>query len=386
MAVPGIGYRRVWDLAIEISFHMLQPVVFTALSNSIPLASPNVVQTAQVPSTANMYAGAQLVIDTGTNQEIVTVIAVTTTSSPPGPAFTAIFSKSHAAGVMVAAATFPLQAATDPLFTQAEIALYIARAQNQFLFDVPCIFQITHQTVNQGKIIQSSPLNAVEMEHVAGSSLAVQISSLTRNGNTVTAVTKSPHGLSAGSPFSIFSSGTAFAGDGAFSVATVISSTSFTYSQIAANGSSTTGFVVLWTRLYETSQEELNMSLGQSWRNQFLAALNFWFEDRTGLYQWGVGGLPGSNFPVEIISSMRDSDTLALTDGFLAPDLLLHGIKYLALNYCFSKEGEARNPLLAQYCRMRYDRIVFAARRWMSAVGLVVAPEAGLVGGGGRRI
>lgn len=382
MANPGIGYRRVWDLCIEISLHLLQPCVFTTLSAPVVAGSAVV---AQVPTTANMYAGAQLVIDTPPNQEIVTVISTGLTSSPPGPEFTANFSKSHAAGVMVAAATFPLQAATDPLFTQSEIALYLARAQNQFLLDVPCIFQITHQSVTLGKILQATPANAIEMEHVAASPTQVPISSATRTSNVVTVVTSSPHNLTASQPFSMTGTGAAFSGDGAFKVSTVISPTSFTYSQIAANASTTTGSIVVWTRLYETTQAELSMAQGQGWRNQFLTALNSWFEDRTGLYQWGVGGIPATGFPVEILSSMRDTDTLALTDGFLVPDICLHIVKYKALEFAWSKEGECRSPLMAQYSAMRYQRGVMAVRRWMSAAGLVVPEVESITGAGGRK-
>lgn len=381
MANPGIGYRRVWDMLIEISLHLLQPVVFTTLADPV-LAGNSVV--AQVPTTANMYAGAQLVIDTGVNQEVITVISVGTTSSPPGPEFIANFAKSHSSGVMIAAATFPLQAATDPVYTQSEVSLYLARAQNQFLLDVPCIFQITHQSVVIGKILQATPSNAIEIEHIASSALDIPISSAVRVSNVVTVTTQSPHGLTPGSKFSMFGSGAAFGGDGAF-VAITASGSTLTYTQIAPDASTTTGSIVLWTRLYETTQQELGMAQGSSWRNQFLVALNSWFEDHTGLYQWGVGGIPATGFHIEMISSMRDTDTLALTDGFLVPDLCLHLVKFKALEYAWSKEGEARSVLMSQLCAMRYQRGVLAVRRWMNAAGLSLPDTEITVGAGGRK-
>lgn len=380
MANPGLGFRRAWDVLLEISFHLLQPAVFTTLSASVAASgSPPATSTAQVPSTANIYPGAQLVIDLGASQEIVTVASVIA-----GPAFTATFVNSHSAGAIVAAATFPLQAATDPLYTQSEMALYLARAQNQFLLDVPCIFQVTHQSVTIGKILQSAPANAIEMDHVASSALDVPITSAVRTSNIVTVITQSPHGLTPGSKFSLFGSGTAFGGDGAFTAITASGST-LTYAQVAGNGSTTTGSIVLWSRLYETTQVELGMAQGAGWRNQFLSALNSWFEDRTGLYQWGVGGVPSSNFHVEIISSMRDTDTLALTDGFLVPDICMHIVKFKALEYAWSKEGECRSPMMAQLMAMRYQRGIMAVRRWMNAAGLTEPPEEPLVGAGGRK-
>jgi hypothetical protein len=127
------------------------------------------------------------------------------------------------------------------------------------------------------------------------------------------------------------------------------------------------------------------MAQGPGWRNQFLTSLNSWYEDRTGLYQWGVGGNPATGFPLEILSSMRDTDTLALTDGFLAPDICLHLVKYKALEYAWSKEGECRSPMMAQYAAMRYQRGLLAARRWMSSAGLITPSGEIIVGAGGRK-
>ena len=67
------------------------------------------------------------------------------------------------------------------------------------------------------------------------------------------------------------------------------------------------------------------------------------------MYKWGVGGLPSSNFPVELLCAVRDTDTLSLIDGLLVPDVVAHGVKYLALGVCLV-EGLAWQ----------------ASRRWLS--------------------
>ena len=106
----------------------------------------------------------------------------------------------------------------------------------------------------------------------------------------------------------------------------------------------------------------------RAWQNAFQLSPKSWFEDRTGNYTWGVGGKPSSNFPVELLISQRDSDTLTLTDGLLVPDVVLHFVKYLAMSYMWSKDGEQRNSELEKYCRMRFDRGVMATQRWVDRI------------------
>ena len=366
MSTVGIGYRRAWDLSVEISFHLLEPICLTTLESNISAGT----QEADVGSLASIFVGCQLVVDTGAGQEAVTVTATYSPGSPPTyPAIGATFTKAHSAGARIIAATFPVQAITDPIYTQAEILSYIARAQNQFLFDCPCSYQLTQQAVNYGQLIQSAPANMIEMERVSCANNATGLTTLTRASNVVTAATIFPHRLSVGSRFTVF--GVAANGwNGIFKVLSVISPTSFTYAQTGGNASTTGGSVGTFTRLYENSQEDLTMARGTAWSNQHVSSLNSWWEDRSGLYQWGVDGIPANNFTVNILSSQRDSDTLALLDGFLVPDLFLHIIKYKALNYCWSKEGEANSPLMASYAEMRYQRGLAAVRRWMGAMGM----------------
>jgi hypothetical protein len=376
MANPGIGFRTAGSLAIEISLHFLQPYVHTILTQLITVPG---VQAVTVGSTDAIYPGALLVVAEGvaTQQEIITVISF----DPVAGTITANFAITHNAGTPITAATFPVQQPTDPFFTQSEILGYIARAQNEFLTRVPCIFQLSIQSVAFGQLIQPTPCQTVEINRVAASSANLALTGLTRASNVVTAVTTNPHALVPGEKFSIIAApDPSFLG--VFKVATVPNSTHFTYSQFeddATTGASTLG---LWLRLYEVSQEELTMQ-DRSWQNEYLPYLRNWFEDRTGNYQWGVGGKPSSNFPVELLISVRDSDVLALTDGFLVPDLVLHYVKYLAMSWIFDKDGEQRNPKMAKYCRMRFDRGVMATQRWID--GMVSAPQAAMAGAQSRR-
>ena len=364
MANPGNGVRSVWSVLCEISYHLLEPISNTTLTANVLTGS----QTVTVGSTVAMFVGAELIIDPyAAVQEVVIITAVV-----PNTSFTAVFVYAHSSGALVFGPTFPTQAiAGDPFFTTAEMLSYLSRAQNEFLARVPCIFQLSQQELTYGQIYQTTPANCIEIDRIAVSNPDVVITSLTRTGNVVTAVMSSPHSLLAGSPFSILSTtsnpltDTSFVGS--FAVITVLSPTQFTYQQFATNSSSTGGYVGLWTRLYEVSQEELTMQ-DRNWQVEFQLYPRSWFEDRTGNYKFGVGGKPASNFPVELLCSIRDTDSLALTDGFEVPDMVIHYIKYKTLSYCWSKDGEQRNDAMAQYCNQRFEMGVVATQRWLDGM------------------
>ena len=71
---------------------------------------------------------------------------------------------------------------------------------------------------------------------------------------------------------------------------------------------------------------------------------------------------------MEVLVTARDTDTLAMTDGFLVPDIMLHYVEVKALEYCWSKDGEQRSPQMQKYCAMRYARGVQTVQRWMDAM------------------
>ena len=355
-----------------MGLHLVEPFIYTTLTsavNAIGTASPSVASLG-IPINA-LYVGAQIVIDVGNNQETVTVTNV----NPGTNTFTANFTFTHAIGAQVVGATFPTQATSgDYFFSQTEILSYIARAQHEFLAQVPCIFQLNTQTVQFGQVYQQLVCDAIEMHRVASSAQFIALTSLTRSGNLVTAVSQSPHGLALNQKFSIYNpNDPSFIGG--FRVGTVINSTSWSYTQDQPDAVSSGGAAVLWLRLYETSQEELSIQ-NPFWRNQNLSQLSAWYEDRTGNYKWGVNGKPATNLPVEVLVSQRDTDTLGFTDGFLVPDIMLHFVKYKALEYAWSKDGEQRNKLLADYAGMRFNRGVMAVKRWLDGMGMADADMA----------
>ena len=371
--MPGLGYRSTWSLAIEISCHLVQPFIYSTLTSPVSAPSTTTVSVASlgIPQNA-LYDGAQIIIDWNTpSQEIVTVTAVNESAS----SFTAAFGFAHAIGASVIGATFPKQAASgDYFFSQSEILSYIARAQNQFLADCPCVYFLNSQLVQIGQVYQQLLCEAIEINHASSSSMWVALASLTRASNEVTAVSQSPHGMVKGQKFSIYNPpDPTYAG--AFVVdADPPNTTTFTYAQVGADGSTNGGAAVLWKRLYLTSQEEI-YAQSPNWRAQNITEIRSLFEDRTGNYKFGVDGRPSTNLPVEMLVSLRDSDQLLMTDGFLVPDVTLHVQKWLAMSYIWSKNGEASNPLLAKYSEMRYRRGVATVNRWLKGMGLGLGNE-----------
>jgi hypothetical protein len=409
MAYPGSGFKSVLSMMIELSFHLIEPIIYTTTTTSVGtggygtggyggggygggFVNPVTVTVNSLGFPVNaLYPGAQIVVDIGLNQEIVSVISV----NPATSSFIANFLFQHPVGTLIQGATFPVQAASgDPFFTQTEILSYIARAQNNFLADVPCIFGMNTQFVQFGQIYQQLICDAIELHHSSSSAQFITLVSLTRGGgsgygtggfggggygggagipNLVIAVSQSPHGLVQNQKFSIFNTpDPSFVG--AFRVGAVIDGLTFSYTQDQPAAITNGGAAVLWKRLYLTSQEELSIQ-NPFWRNQNTTEIRSIYEDRSGNYRFGVDGKPSTNLPLSILVSTRDTDTLEMTDGFLVPDVMIHGVKYLALHFAWSKDGEQRNKLLADYSKMRYDRVVMASKRWMDGMGIDIGAQ-----------
>jgi hypothetical protein len=349
---------------MEVAFHLAQPAVYDTLVNPITAGAG---VTATIQSTTYVYPGAQLVIEKPgvSSQEVVTILTV-----PSATTFTANFANNHLAVVPAWGPTFPTQQGTDPIFTQSEMLQYLSRAQNEFLTAVPCFYQRFFQNVSMGQIYQATPPTAILIDRIAASAIDIGITSMVRSGNIVTLTAVSPTNLVQYNTLSVVGA-TDSSFNGVFAVISAPSANVITYRQIAADGSTTGGNIQSMLRLYEVTQEEL-VQQNRAWQSSYVGPLQSWFEDRAGLYQWGVGGLPSSTFPVELLVACRDSDSLTLLDSFLVPDVVVHALKYKVLQWCWDKDGIAQQPQMAQFCGKRYDQIVMAAQRYIQAMKMNV--------------
>lgn len=393
MAARINGIRTPCDLLMEISYHLIEQVVNATITTfrqggfgdggfgTGGYGGPNGFVIG-VNDLTGFYVGAQVVV--GWNlptAEVGNVIFVNYTTKEVSiePLLNA-----HSIGETILAPTFPTQAPTDPLWTQTEMLGYVARAQNEFLIKCPIIYQIlTDQHVfNIGQQFQTYPQNFIELERVAlqVGRVSYPIATITRTlGGFIQATMAGPCPLT--SQELIYVTDVA---DPSFNSISTANSSLFPivvagggqviWSQPGPNASSTGGTinVLLYPRLYETTQEQVANRDPQWYFNNGGADPGFWYEDRAGNYGLGLAPVPMNNYYAEYMASVRDTDTLGLLDGFLLPDMMLHFVKYKAMEYALTKDGEARSPSYAAYCRMRFDMGVIACDRYLH--GFVEAP------------
>lgn len=157
--------------------------------------------------------------------------------------------------------------------------------------------------------------------------------------------------------------------------------TILTWAQAGGNSSSSGGVVAIpvMTRLYESSQEQLSMNQPW-WSAQQGTPPTQWFEDRSGIYGWGVAPPPAGNFYMELLTSVRASENLTLLSSFLVPDCFVYAIKWRALAYCWSKDGVQRSPTMARFAKGKFDFYCLLADRFLRAV----VEKVGGGGGGGN--
>lgn len=365
----------------EMSFHLLDQLTVQTLHASVgpgtDLTIPlPIVFPATNPPTEYLYPGAMVVVGyQGANAEVVTVIEVIDDSN-----FTGNLVNAHVAGENVFGATFPCQAATDPVFTQAEIIGYIAQAQNEFLAKVPLIFEFfENNLILLGQNFQTAPGTAIEMERVAVQSnppwTMFNIASISRTSDTVTAVLSSPSTADYWTAelniqvYAVNDNSFNSASNGMFALATVSpDGLTLTWPQVAASASSTGGYVSrpVMTRLYESAQQQIAMN--NPWWFSQIGSPKRWYQDRSGIYGWGVAPVPDGGYYVEILASTRASEALTMLSGFNVPDIAVPYIKYLALSWAFQKDGVEKSPTMARYCKGRFDFGVMLFDRFLRNV------------------
>jgi hypothetical protein len=164
----ALSTRTANSLLIEISGHLVEDIVNTQITQ--PLVSGG---TVSVLSTLAMYAGAQVVLTSsnssdGTSPTVATVTAFDPVALTATLTFPLTYPPStYPVSSTLLGATFPTQQPSDPLWTQPEMLEYLARAQNEFLSLVPCVFQFTQQNIDLGEELQALPATAIELERVS---------------------------------------------------------------------------------------------------------------------------------------------------------------------------------------------------------------------------
>ena len=377
---------------VEIGLHLIEPPTVQTLASPVTAASPatitlnastsSTLPASPLPATEYLYAGAMLVLGwQASDAEVITVISVT------GPnTFTANVVNNHAAGETLFGATFPTQQPTDPVFTQSEIIGYIAQAQNEFLTKVPLVFSLfsgpSGQQVSVGQTYYTLPGTTIELERVAVQSnppsTTFAIASISRTSNVVTCVLAATSNTDQWTPLlpiQVFNvadnsyNSLTYGANGFFTLLTVSADgLTLTWAQTGANSSSSGGSAsrTVLTRLYESSQEQL--SLNQPWWGTTNGTPKQFFEDRSGVYGWGVVPPPDSNYWVELLCSVRGSEGLNLLSSFQIPDCFVYAVKWLSLSYAWSKAGIQRSPTMERFAKGKFDHYCLLADRFLRAV------------------
>lgn len=121
--------------------------------------------------------------------------------------------------------------------------------------------------------------------------------------------------------------------------------------------------------LYETSQSSLDLSDPYWQGTQGLPQQ--WFRDQINNAQYGVVPLPSAGYMAELWYSQNILNTGAtLTTLLLVPDVFEHYVKYSTLAKCWTKDGETRDPMRADYCARRCKFITMLAIKFMTGAGI----------------
>jgi len=105
--------------------------------------------------------------------------------------------------------------------------------------------------------------------------------------------------------------------------------------------------------LRETSQSNLDAIL-VTWQQQAASQPYCYFRDKVPLQNFGIFPRANNTVNTDIVYSQRGPQTLGLADGFGIPDPFLPYVKWRALEFSYSKDGEQKNPALARYWNQRY--------------------------------
>jgi hypothetical protein len=95
----------------------------------------------------------------------------------------------------------------------------------------------------------------------------------------------------------------------------------------------------------------------------------YWYQDKVGVQNFGVGPPPQVGNTARIFYSQRGSPSLGFLDPLLVPDVMAYALKYGVLAYAFDAASEQRDPARAAYCQKRFDFICLLAQKFMEGIG-----------------
>jgi hypothetical protein len=388
------------NLLMDVSYSLIEDVVNTKVNPSGGAVASGI-QTVTPGSMLAIYAGAQLVCGTGSDIEVIDVLSVTSST------FSADFANAHAPTDPLIGATFPSgQGDSIPLWTQSEMLQYLSEAQNSFLLAVQPIYTIGTQPLTMGRFIYPQPSDAIRMERVSIAELnAIQPVVLLDSTGQAWQIIVSNDGTSLGAEkvagsaptfillgdtqsTNIWEVGVETTGQLAVLAQAVpqsvpltllVSANGTVYSlQVATSGTtqdlvttlssaSAAGYassVELWDET-ETSLDWLETN----WQSQTgQSNPSYWFQDKVGVGNFGVGPPPQVGSTARIFYSQRGSPSLGFLTPYLLPDVMTPALRWRVLSLALSKDGEQRNVELSRWAAQWFDMWCIVARKYLAGM------------------
>ena len=119
--------------------------------------------------------------------------------------------------------------------------------------------------------------------------------------------------------------------------------------------------------LRETSQARLD-GYNYRWQEEAPSQAYCYFRDKMPQQNFGIWPRANNTTVAEIVYQQRGPQVMGLADGFLIPDPFLIYVKYHVLEFAYSKDGEQRNPGLAQFYSGRYEMGVKVSNMFLAAI------------------
>jgi hypothetical protein len=280
---------------------------------------------------------------------------------------------------------------------------YLTEAQNSFLLAVQPIYAIATQALTMGRFIYPAPGDAIRMERVSISQLNPILPVILEDSNgQAWQVSVDNSGLLhttavvGTAPFFILVNGTTTANTyqvgvvpgGQFDSAvttpqsllpTLLQAPNGNIYQLQVADAATPVFLVtsptvqgyassveLWDET-ETSLDWLNTN----WQSQTgQANPSYWFQDKVGVGNFGVGPPPQVGSTARIFYSQRgpENPSLGLLSPYLLPDVMVPALRWRVLALALSKDGENRDTARADFAQKWFDFWVIISRKYLQGL------------------
>ncbi len=98
-----------------------------------------------------------------------------------------------------------------------------------------------------------------------------------------------------------------------------------------------------------------------------------WFQDKIDNEKYGFFPMPQVGETATLWFSEKVATALVLNTTLLLPDAFAHFLKYGVLSRAWSKDGEQRDPMRAEYCDRRFQFGVMLGQKFIQGIGALLS-------------